>query len=221
MIRATTTIVTIRRYGISVSMVRRQLTLYLYPTGYLYFLFKRRDTDFIMNASDIVKKKQNTTLYKAYYRPTVFQSTTISTLNTVSSFINFVSSGVPITSTSYTSCTKTYYTYLCEPPFMTYEARQAVHSGWAGCSGRDKGELQWKATQPTPIYSFSTVYSSLVTPSTLAPSTIRVTSTVIMTAPSPTICSLHTQPQGTSFAAQCPSCSHVLGAPGSCCDQCS
>lgn len=175
----------------------------------------------IMNASDIVTKKQNITLYKAYYQPTVFKSTTISTINTVCSIVNYVSSGVPFTSTSYTSCTKTSYDYVCEPTFMTYASRHAIHSGWKNCTGRDKGELQWKATQQTPVYAFSTVYSSLVTPSTLAPSTIRVVSTTVLTAPSPTICSLHTQPQGTSFAAQCPSCSHVLGAPGSCCDQCS
>lgn len=173
-----------------------------------------------MNASDIVKRKQNIALYKAYYHPTVFQSTTFSTLNTVCSIINYVSSGVPLLSSSYTSCIKTSYDYLCEPTFMTYESRHAIHSGWKNCTGRDKNELQWKPTQRKEIYAFSTLYSSLVTASTIAPSSIRVASTVIMTTPTPMIYSLNSQLQGTSFSSQCPSCNHVLGAPGACCDQC-
>jgi hypothetical protein len=174
-----------------------------------------------MNASDLVKKKQNTTLYKAYYQPTVFQSTTFSTVNTVSSIIRYVSSGVPITSTSYTSCTQTVYQTLCEPTFTSYASRYAIESGAAGCTGKGPKEMKWKANQPTTIYSYSTIYSSLDTPSTLAPSSIRVFSTIVNTGPSPLICPLVQLQQGTSFASQCPSCSHVLGSPGSCCEQCS
>jgi hypothetical protein len=174
-----------------------------------------------MNASDIVKKKQNTVLYKAYYQPTVFQSTTFSTINTVSSIIRTVSSGVPITSTSYASCTQTVYQTLCEPTFTSYASRYSIETGAAGCMGRGPKELKWKANQSTTIYSYSTIYSSLVTPSTLAPSSIRIFSTIINTAPTPLICPLSQIQQGTSFASQCPSCSHVLGSPGSCCEQCS
>lgn len=174
-----------------------------------------------MNASDIVKKKQNTVLYKAYYQPTVFQSTTFSTVNTVSSIIRYISSGVPITSTSYTSCTQTVYQTLCEPTFTSYASRYSIDEGTDGCIGRDKRQLKWKANQPTTIYSYSTIYSSLGTASTLAPSSIRIFSTVVNTAPTPLICPLSQVQQGTSFASQCPSCSHVLGSPGACCEQCS
>lgn len=174
-----------------------------------------------MNASDIVKKKRETTLYRAYYHPTVFQSTTISTVSLVSSIVSTISSGVPITNSSYTSCTQTVYQTLCEPTFLTYQSRYAVESGAKECMGKGPKEFKWKANQPTTIYSYSTIYSTIVAPSTLAPSTIRVASTIVLTAPSPLICPLVQLQQGTSFASQCPSCSHVLGAPGSCCEQCS
>ena len=174
-----------------------------------------------MNASDIVKQKQNKVLYKAYYRPTVFQSTIFSTINTVSSIINYVSSGVPLTSTSYTSCLNTIYNYMCEPTFQSYETRHSVGSGVKSCTGKKGSELQWKKTNQITIYSYSTLYSSLITASTIAPSTIRISSTSVQSAPLPLICPITQIQQGTSFAMSCPSCSHVIGSPGSCCDQCS
>ena len=174
-----------------------------------------------MNASDIVKQKQNKVLYKAYYNPTVFESTVFSTINTVSSIVNYVSSGVPLLSTSYTSCINTVYNYMCEPTFQSYESRYAVGSGANACTGKNASELKWKKTSQIPIYAYSTVYSSLVTPSTLAPSTIRVSSTLVQGGPMPLICAITQVQQGTSFAMSCPSCSHVLGSPGACCDQCS
>lgn len=173
-----------------------------------------------MNASDIVKAQQNKTLFKAYYQPTVFQSTTFSTLTTVSSIIRAVSSGIPLTSTSYASCTQTIYNTTCEPTFMTYASRYAIGNGASTCMGRVPKETKWKANQSTTLYSYSTVYSTLVAPSTFAPSTIRVASTVVLAAPAPRVCPLTQVQQGTSFAAQCPSCSHVMGSPGACCEQC-
>jgi len=173
-----------------------------------------------MNASDLVKAKQNQTLYKAYYQPTVFQSTTFSTLTTVSSIIRVVSSGVPLTSTSYASCSQTVYQNTCEPTFTTYASRYSIADGASTCMGRRPKETQWKANQPTTLYSYSTIYSTLIAPSTFAPSTVRVTSTVVLAAPAPKICPLNQVQQGTSFASQCPSCSHVMGSPGACCEQC-
>ena len=174
-----------------------------------------------MNASDILQRKQNTTLYKAYYHPTVFQSSIISTIKPISSIIRTVSSGVPLTSTSYTSCIQTVYDQVCEPTFLTYQTRDAMGQGTVICTGRGgPKETKWIANQPTLLYAYSTIYSSLVNPSTLAPSTIRVTSTSVLTGPSPLICPLTSLRQGTSFATQCPSCSHVLGSPGACCNQC-
>lgn len=173
-----------------------------------------------MNASDLIKAQQNKTLFKAYYQPTVFQSTTFSTVTTLSSIIRLVSSGVPITSTSYVSCTQTAYETMCEPTFMSYASRYSIGNGASTCMGRRPKETTWKANQSTTVYSYRTIYSTLVAPSTLAPSTIRVASTVVLTAPTPKICPLTQVQQGTSFASQCPSCSHVLGSPGACCEQC-
>lgn len=174
-----------------------------------------------MNASDIVKQKQNKVLYKAYYRPTVFQSTVFSTINTVSSIINYVSSGVPLLSSSYTSCLTTVYQYMHEPTFLSYETRHAISNGTNSCTGKKGSEMKWKKTNQNTIYAYSTLYSSLVTASTLAPSSIRVSSTIVQGGPLPFICPITQLQQGTSFAMSCPSCSHVLGAPGSCCEQCS
>ena len=70
-----------------------------------------------MNASDIVKAKQNQTLYKAYYQPTVYQSTIYSTINQVSSVSR---------ADSYTSCINTAYTYVCNPTFISYELANDV-----------------------------------------------------------------------------------------------
>ena len=55
-----------------------------------------------MNASDIIKAKQNQTLYKSYYQPTVFQSTIYSTLTIGSSILN--KTGPSISSINYYSC---------------------------------------------------------------------------------------------------------------------
>ncbi len=191
-----------------------------HPQEYLYFFFKRRSIPYNMNASDIIQRKQNTTLYKAYYQPTVFQSSVISTIRPISSIIRTISSGVPLTSSSYASCTQTVYQQVCEPTFVTYQTRNAIGAGTATCTGRTPKETRWVANQSTVVYAYSTIYSSLVNPSTLAASTIRVSSTVIQTGPTPVICPLLQLQQGTSFASQCPSCAHVLGTPGACCEQC-
>jgi hypothetical protein len=50
---------------------------------------------------------------------------------------------------------------------------------------------------------------------------VRVSSTLVPAGPMPFICPITQLQQGTSFAMSCPSCSHVLGSPGACCEQCS
>jgi hypothetical protein len=144
-----------------------------------------------MNASDIVTRKQQTTLYKAYYQPTVFQSTSFSTLQTISSIIRMVSSGIPLTSTSYASTIYTVPLQTCEPTFMTYQTRHDIHQ--ASCPPSRPCALFHpdytpKATVSTTLYSYSTIYSTLVAPSTLYPSTIRIQSTTVLAAPPPHPC---------------------------------
>jgi hypothetical protein len=72
-----------------------------------------------MNASDIVTKKNNQTLYQAYYHPT--SSTINSTIYTVSS----ISGGT----TSYGSTMQTILNYTCPPTFYTYADRSASKNG--------------------------------------------------------------------------------------------
>jgi hypothetical protein len=148
-----------------------------------------------MNASDIVKAKQNNTLHCAYYHPTVFQSTTYSTVNVVSSIINYVSSGYVFSSTSYTSTQHTVNTAVCNPTFMSYEMQQQV------LSGKPVSELQWKLNTSTLAYAYSTTYSSFNNPANILPSSIRVTSTLVATGPGPVICPLVDYYQGNHASA--------------------
>ena len=145
-----------------------------------------------MNASDIVKTKQNNTLHCAYYNPTVLQSTTYTTVNTLSSIIKNISSGVIFASTSYTSTTYTVNTSVCNPTFMSYEMKQNVLT-------MPTSELQWKSNTSTLTYAYSSIYSSFNTPANILPSTVRVSSTLVATGPGPIICPLVTYYQGTNF----------------------
>ena len=143
-----------------------------------------------MNASDIVKSKQNRTLHVAYYHPTVLEFTVYSTVNAVSSILNYVSSSYMFTSTSYTSTLHTVNTRVCNPTFISYEMEQHV------LSGNPVSELQWTPVNSTIIYAYSTVYSSLIDPNTILPSTVRLSSTTVTTGPGPVIYPLVTFYQG-------------------------
>lgn len=145
-----------------------------------------------MNASDIVTRKQQVTLSKAYAQPITPQGT-FSTLQTISSIIRLVSSGIPLTSTSYASTVYTIPLPTCEPTFVTYQTRHDIHQGRTLCDTSSPCPLFHtpytpKATELTTLYSFSTVYSTLVSPSTLYPSTIRIQSTTVLAAPPPHPC---------------------------------
>lgn len=128
-----------------------------------------------MNASDVVKNKQNKVLYQAYYRPTVFQSTIGSTLYVISS----INGG----STRYGSTVQTVYNSLCQPNFMTYEMQKEVEQGRALCDPNCPPSVeQWKATNTTLFKAYRTTYSTLSTASTVTSTTAS-----ILTAPFPFI----------------------------------
>jgi len=76
-----------------------------------------------MNASDIVLSKQNGILFKAYYKPTVYQSTTYSTVCSV-----LDASGVVVLST----CVNTVNTYVSNP-FLSYQLAANVNQGKYVC----------------------------------------------------------------------------------------
>ena len=193
-----------------------------------------------MNASDIVKAKQNKTLFQAYYRPTIFPGigpTTdgcTSTLIVTDTSIEPVSS-ISIVGTSYVSTSCTEYLYTCNPAFTSYNLLNDVNSGkylcgspycssisiWntgttipTGTCNCKISYLTWKNTNETTIYMYSTLnYSSIYT-----------TSTNILTGPSPTICPDPMFYQGNSVPGKCMLCNIVgLGIEGCCasCARCS
>jgi hypothetical protein len=170
-----------------------------------------------MNASDIIKNKQAQTLYKAYYKPTVFKSSIFSTINTVSSIFNYADGGAGDSiSTRYTSCVYTVYDYMCQPTFMSYETASQINDGAYVCGKKSVSNLQWKNNNSTVIYAYSSIYSTFATPSISTISTIRIESTNVMLGPSPVITPLITFYQGTSYnsckcnMANCDGCNCIM-----------
>lgn len=171
-----------------------------------------------MNASDIVKAKQNKTLYKAYYAPKVFQSSIHTHVHKISSIFAYVSSSQEITIDSYASCSTTAYEYVCNPIFMSYEMAQQVNSGAYVCGGKTPSQLQWQNVTSTTVYAYSSIYSTFTTTSTISPSSFYVTSTTVMGAPAPTIVPLIQLVQGTNFTNACNTCKGA--SANACCHNC-
>lgn len=144
-----------------------------------------------MNASDIVKNRQNKVLYNAYYQPTVFQSTVVTTLIPISSY----TSG----SNSYGSTVNTIYTYVCQPTRLSYELLNEVKNGKDVCTGTCASQVTWTNLTSTTKYMYSTIYSTLSTPST-----IIVTSTIVQGSTGPVICPLINFYQGTNADSSYP-----------------
>ena len=159
-----------------------------------------------MNASDIVKAKQNKVLYKSLYNPTVFQSTVFSTINTVSSLI------YPTFQNSYTSTVNTAYNYVCNPTFISYELANNVNNGQYACGAKSVSYMQWKNLNNTTVYAYSTMYSTIISPSIPIPSSFSVTSTTILTGPTPVVQPFIEFYQGTNFASKCNQCNTTLGS---------
>ena len=145
-----------------------------------------------MNASDIIKAKQNKTLYKAYYTPVVYQSTIFSTLTAYSTSIN-----VFTLTTSYVSCINTSYNSVCNPVFINYEMLNNIKNGSIACGATSLSKLQFVKSD-TNIYAYSTVYSTFGTPAIIVPSSFIITSTIGTSAPGPCIVPLIQFYQGCS-----------------------
>ncbi len=174
-----------------------------------------------MNASDIVKAKQNRILYNTYYQPTVLESSVTSTLRPVSSIFRYSNpDGSLVFSTSYTSCITTCDTYVAKPTFVSYEMSQALRDGEYGCTAaRRPVETQWKNTISTFKVIQSTVFSTFSTSGVLLPSTVRYSSTFAVTSQPPLICPLIDYHQGTSYTVK--SMDHCVNYPnqsGMCCE---
>lgn len=118
-----------------------------------------------MNASDIIKKKQNTCLYRAYYKPVVYQSTVFSTFMPYSS----ISSGT----TTYTSSVNTVNQYICPPHIISYNLINDILYGKTSSGAKPISVLEWKNTMSTVQYYYSTNV---------------VTSSYVLTGPEPNVC---------------------------------
>ena len=115
-----------------------------------------------MNASDIVKAKQNRTLYKAYYRPIVFQSTCFNNVYRGSTIteVELDSSGNPqilAEYENYGSCITCVNEYVCNPIITSYQFANSLLDGSYLCGKKKRAELEWKKTNSTLIYLYSTV----------------------------------------------------------------
>jgi len=123
-----------------------------------------------MNASDIVARKQNQVLYAAYSPSPL----SVSTVYTVSSIYGG--------STQYGSTMTACLAPSCRPTFLTYEAQYDVEQGAVDCVG-SRAVQQWSTVNYTYVSTFSPLYSTLSTVSTVITGTTRV-----LVAPAPRIC---------------------------------
>jgi hypothetical protein len=150
-----------------------------------------------MNASDIVKARQDNIMYRSYVNDTntlpsyatdpstILVSTVVSTIIPISS----IAGG----STQYASTIQTNYSYLCQPSFITYESRYNIKAGSKLCGSCQPVSMEWINNTSTTIRAYSTVYNTLSTPSTIV-----VTSTTVLRGPEPLICPNPEYYQGTS-----------------------
>jgi hypothetical protein len=138
-----------------------------------------------MNASDIVKAKQNKVLYNAYYTPMISSSTIYSTLSVYSTTLN--GSLQPVI--SYTSCTTTAYTTRmgCTPNVTSYETLNQIKGGAYECGALTVSQMQIGGIPNTAIYAYSTVISTMTTQGLNVPSSFVVTSTTVTAPPTPLI----------------------------------
>ena len=170
-----------------------------------------------MNASDIVKAKQNRTLFQAYYHPMITPSTTTTTI-VVSTFISL---DVDLIMQS-NVCSTVIYNNLCMPTFISYQLANDVNQGKYLCNTYTLAQqvggnainttstaqtqckisnLQWETTLSTVTTAYNTVGG--ITYSTSSATSLQSpVSTFIL----PVICPLVSFYQGTNFASKCSAC---------------
>ena len=138
-----------------------------------------------MNASDIIKAKQNKVLYNAYYTPMISSSTIYSTLSVYSTTLN--GSLQPVI--SYTSCTTTAYTTRmgCTPNVTSYETLNQIKGGAYDCGALTVSQMQIGGIPNTAIYAYSTIISTMTAQGLNVPSSFMVTSTTVTAPPTPLI----------------------------------
>ena len=170
-----------------------------------------------MNASDIVKAKQNRTLFQAYYHPVITPSTTTTTI-VVSTFISSIASQTNQSNV----CSTVIYNNLCMPTFTSYQLANDVNQGKYLCNTYTLAQqvggnainttstaqtqckisnLQWQTTLSTVTTAYNKI--GLITYSTSSATSLQSpVSTFIL----PVICPLVDFYQGTNFASKCNVC---------------
>jgi hypothetical protein len=174
-----------------------------------------------MNASDIVKAKQNRTLFQAYYHPMITPSTTTTTI-VVSTFISSISDGRDPPPMQSNVCSTVIYNNLCMPSFISYQLANDVNQGKYLCNTYTLAQqvggnainttstaqtqckisnLQWQTTPSSVTTAYNTVGG--ITYSTISATSLQSpVSTFIL----PVICPLVEFYQGTNFASKCSVC---------------
>ena len=165
-----------------------------------------------MNASDIVKAKQNKTLYSAYYQPTVYSSTLYSTLAIYSSIGSTITESELVINTSYISCINTVYNYVDNPTFISYESLNQIKAGALECGAISGSEFQLDRVPYVPVYTYNTIYSTFTIQNLILPSSVTIASSLISATPSPYIQSFIHAKQGQSNCNGCNQCHNCKGA---------
>ena len=172
----------------------------LYVFGALFLKKRCR-----MNASDIVKAKQNKVLYSAYYRPTFLTSTNTSTITRIVTPYSSILS----TASSVRTCSSITYNNLLRPTYTSYETLNQIRDGAGECGGVPTTSLQFTGV-PTQIYAFNTIYSSFNNNQLYLPSSFGVTSTVASEPTGPLITPFISFHQGCNTCTPTTVCANCL-----------
>jgi hypothetical protein len=165
-----------------------------------------------MNASDIIKARQNRNLFYAYYRPIVFSSGTVSTTNTY--LISSSAGG----GTSSTVCSTINYLYTCLPQFISYELENDVNNGkylcgYPACSTITEwntGVTHITGTCNCKISQLNwSANTSMGAMTTYASTGSTLSTSLNAYAVKPLVCTNPDFYQGTNFSSKCQVCSNL------------
>lgn len=170
-----------------------------------------------MNASDIVKAKQNRTLFQAYYHPAITPFTTSTTI-VVSTFISSISGQINQSNV----CSTVIYDNLCMPTFTSYQLANDVNQGKYLCNTYTLAQqvgintllttstahtqckisnLQWETTLSTVTTAHYTANQSTYSTTSATPLQTSISTFIL-----PVVCPLISFYQGTNFASKCSAC---------------
>jgi hypothetical protein len=99
------------------------------------------------------------------------------------------------------------YDYVDNPTFMSYETLNQIKAGGVACGASSASQLQFDRVPYTPMYTYSTVYSTFTENNIVYVSSIVIASTLISATPAPLVDSFIRFKQGSEcIANQCHNC---------------